>query len=40
MFQKLVSRNEDLKKLVDRGYALSFDSGYLVVRDIPLFGFK
>ncbi|EMS8793046.1 ThiF family adenylyltransferase [Enterobacter ludwigii] len=35
MFQKLVSRNEDLKKLVDRGYALSFDSGYLVVRDIP-----
>lgn len=35
MFQKLVSRNEDLKKLVDRGYSLSFDSGYLVVRDIP-----
>lgn len=35
MFQKLVSHNEDLKKLVDRGYALSFDSGYLIVRDIP-----
>mgnify|MGYP000857564557 CR=1 FL=1 len=35
MFHELVSRNEDLKRLVDKGYAIKFDSSYLVVRDIP-----
>ncbi|WP_414617326.1 ThiF family adenylyltransferase [Yersinia intermedia] len=35
MFQKLVSHNDDLKKLVQKGYAVSFDEGYLIVRDIP-----
>lgn len=35
MFQKLVSRNEDLGRLVDRGYAVAFDSNCLIVRDIP-----
>lgn len=35
MFQKLVSRNDDLGRLVDRGYAVAFDSNCLVVRDIP-----
>lgn len=35
MFQKLVSRNDDLKRLVDRGYAVGFDSNCLIVRDIP-----
>lgn len=35
MFQKLVSRNPDLARLVERGYAVAFDQGYLVVRDIP-----
>src|SRR5437762_10191509 len=35
MFGSLVSHNEDLAKLVDKGYALGFDSEYLVVRDIP-----
>lgn len=35
MFQKLVSRNDDLRRLVDRGYAVGFDQGYLIVRDIP-----
>lgn len=35
MFQKLVSHNDDLRRLVERGYAVSFDGGYLVVRDIP-----
>lgn len=35
MFHRLVSRNDDLKRLVDRGYAVAFDSGHLVVRDIP-----
>jgi molybdopterin/thiamine biosynthesis adenylyltransferase len=35
MFQKLVSLNDDIKRLVDKGYAVGFDSGYLIVRDIP-----
>jgi molybdopterin/thiamine biosynthesis adenylyltransferase len=35
MFHELVSRNEDLKRLVEKGYAIKFDSGHLVVRDVP-----
>ena len=35
MFQKLVSRNPDLARLVERGYAVAFDPGHLIVRDIP-----
>lgn len=35
MFHQLVNRNDDLRRLVERGYAVAFDSGYLVVRDIP-----
>ena len=35
MFQKLVSRNPDLGRLVDKGYAVAFDSNCLIVRDIP-----
>jgi hypothetical protein len=35
MFQKLVSRNPDLATLVERGFAVAFDSNCLVVRDIP-----
>lgn len=35
MFQKLVSHNGDLERLVEKGYAVAFDDGYLVVRDIP-----
>lgn len=35
MFRKLVSRNPDLGRLVERGYAIAFDSNCLVVRDIP-----
>lgn len=36
MFRKLVSRNPDLQRLVERGYAVAFDdANYLVVRDIP-----
>ena len=34
MFQKLVSHNEDIRRLVDKGYAVGFDSNYLIVRDI------
>jgi hypothetical protein len=35
MFQKLVSHNDDIRRLVEKGYAVGFDSNYLVVRDIP-----
>lgn len=34
MFQKLVSHNEDIRRLVEKGYAVGFDSKYLIVRDI------
>lgn len=36
MYQKLVSLNDDLKKLIEKGYSASIDStNHLVVRDIP-----
>jgi hypothetical protein len=35
VFHQLVNRNEDLRRLVEKGYAVAFDSKYLVVRDIP-----
>ncbi|MFN4220659.1 MAG: ThiF family adenylyltransferase [Novosphingobium meiothermophilum] len=35
MLPTLVSRNHDIRRLVERGYAVTFDSNYLVVRDIP-----
>jgi hypothetical protein len=35
VFQKLVNHNEDLRRLVEKGYAVGFDSNYLLVRDIP-----
>ena len=36
MFQNLVSHNADLENLVQKGYAVAFDStNHLVVRDIP-----
>ena len=35
MSQKLVSHNDDLQRLVEKGYAVGFDSNYLIVRDIP-----
>ena len=35
MLFQLASHNPDIQKLIDRGYALRFDSNYLVVRDIP-----
>lgn len=38
MFRKLVSRNADLGRLVDKGYAVAFDSNCLIVRDIPYLG--
>lgn len=35
MFQRLISRNDDLKRLVLKGYAVAFDTNCLIVRDIP-----
>lgn len=35
MFQKLVSHNDDINRLVEKGYAVGFDSNYLIIRDIP-----
>ena len=35
MFRKLVSHNPDLALLVERGFAVAFDSNCLIVRDIP-----
>jgi hypothetical protein len=35
VFHKLVSHNDDLRRLVEKGYAVAFDSNCLVVRDIP-----
>jgi len=35
VYQKLVSHNDDLQRLVKKGYAVDFDSSCLIVRDIP-----
>lgn len=35
MFRKLVSHNDDIKRLVEKGFAVAVDGGYLIVRDIP-----
>lgn len=40
MFQKLVSHNKDIQQLVDKGYAVAFDSNYLIVKDIPYLNSK
>src|SRR5208337_4678099 len=32
---ELANHNEDIRRLLDKGYALRVDEGYLVVRDIP-----
>jgi hypothetical protein len=36
MFHQLVNHNDDIRRLVEKGYAVAFDANhYLVVRDIP-----
>ena len=35
MFRQLVSHNDDIHRLVEVGFAVSEDSNYLIVRDIP-----
>ncbi len=38
MSQKLIDRNDDLRRLRDEGYNVEVQSGYLVVRDVPYVG--
>lgn len=35
MYQKLVNHNDDINRLVETGYAVGFDSHYMIIRDIP-----
>ena len=35
MLQKLVNHNDDIRRVVEKGYAVAFDSNSLIVRDIP-----
>jgi molybdopterin/thiamine biosynthesis adenylyltransferase len=35
MLRELANHNDDLRRLLEKGYALAFDSSYLIVRDIP-----
>ena len=35
MFQRLVNHNNDIQRLIEKGYAVAFDSNYLIIRDIP-----
>ncbi len=35
MLIELASHNDDIRRLLEKGYALRVDGGYLVVRDIP-----
>ena len=35
MLIELANHNDDIRRLLDKGFALRYDSEYLVVRDIP-----
>ena len=35
MLHQLASHNDDLRRLLEKGYAVAIDSNHLVVRDIP-----
>ena len=35
MLHELANHNDDIRRLLERGYAVAFDSNHLVVRDIP-----
>lgn len=35
MFHRLVNLNDDIRRLLEKGYAIAFDSNHLIVRDIP-----
>src|SRR5260221_8259771 len=35
MFHQLVNHNDDIRRLVEKGYAVAFDSICLIIRDVP-----
>ena len=35
MLRELANHNDDIRRLLEKGYALAFDSNYLIVRDVP-----
>jgi molybdopterin/thiamine biosynthesis adenylyltransferase len=35
MLHLLASHNDDIRRLLEKGYAISFDSNFLVIRDVP-----
>ena len=35
MFHKLVNHNDDIRRLVEKGYAVAFDTNCLIIRDVP-----
>jgi hypothetical protein len=35
VFHQLANHNQDLRLLLEKGYAVGIDSGYLIIRDIP-----
>jgi len=35
MFRLLVSRNDDIRRLIDKGFAIGFGGNHVIVRDIP-----
>jgi len=35
MLRELANHNDDIRRLLEEGYALAFDGNYLIVRDIP-----
>jgi len=35
VFHRLVNHNDDIRRLLEKGYAIAFDSNHLIVRDIP-----
>jgi hypothetical protein len=35
MLRELANHNDDIRRLLEKGYALALDSDYLIVRDIP-----
>ncbi len=41
MFHQLVNHNDDIRRLVEKGYAIAFDgNNYLLIRDIPYLDHK
>jgi ThiF family len=35
VFHQLANHNDDLRRILDKGYAVAIDGGYLIIRDIP-----